>query len=739
MTRFTPFVALLVLLAAPVSAQEPVAAPVTAPSAEEVAEPEAVPAASAPSSAPAEAPAVPSQPAVPGVAVEAVSAPGDALDTAPADPLAPPEAPGSQPTSTSSLDRASTAGASEPTSAPDSASASMPAGPALVGKPGVAGGLEEVEDIGRVAVSLPPGTRWQVEVPTELHAVYLVLSPSPPDIKAQLLAYTAGDDLKVRIERNEPNLTVARIEQRNRRRGPLVVRPRTGLDADRALRPGMDEADVPLRGVADPNAEATPLVLHTGRLRRFATTDALCAMFRAPLPLEDRVPSPKLDLFRKAEAMFQAGDDAGAMPLFREVARTLPGHAIRGEYHARLGPENLARLRIADAALCMGKLRVARLRYEYLTDQGEYGPLRGLISLRFAELAWPEIPRDRALKLIAELEEPDAPEIVWHHTLVQAARVALLTGEQELGLELISKVPPHHRPQPLMEELLLQGIVAREAQGDDLGVASLAYDNRELLRAHPRGAALAVAAADAMRRAGAPAVSTSFLQEVLEELNSPPFLMLAVLARGYREAGDAYRAEKTIQYLVEQLRAAGGWLGRREEITISLAAAEVAIDAGGWQTAQRWLERADTVGGGPSVRALLRWSEAQVAVQAGRPEGATAPMLEAARMRRFLAPHRRAEVVLAASRNAIAHERVPDAEGLLRRFMMETQTVDEEVEVGYLLAQTFEAQGKFSLARGVYEDLGLRYSGTTFGALAAERGERLRFRERAARTMALRN
>jgi hypothetical protein len=652
-------------------------------------------------------------------------------------PAAPVVAPESQPSSSSAA-HASAAVPEQPTSAPDSAAASLPAGPALLGMPGPPGRFEEVEDIGRVSVSLPAGTRWQVEVPTELHAVYLVLSPSPPDIKAQLLPYTAGDDLRVRIERNEPNLTVARIEQRMMRKGPLVVRARLGLDADRALQPGMDEADAPLLGIAD-GQEDTRLVLHTGRLRRFATTSALCAMFRAPLPLDDRVPSPKLDLFKQAESLFAHGHDERAMALYRKVARTLPGHGIRGEYHARLGPENLARLRVGDVSLCQGKPRVARLRYEYLTEQGEYGPLRGLIALRFVELAWPDVSPGRALQMIAELEKPDAPEILWHHTLVQAARVALLAGEQEQGLELIEKVPAHHRPQPLMEELLLQGIVARQANGDHLGVAELAYDYRVLLRGHPRGAALAVAAADAMRKAGAPAVSTAFLQEVLEELKAPPFLMLAVLARGYRESGDGYRAEKTIQYLVEQLRAAGGWLGRREEITISLAAAEVALDADSWDTARLWLLRADGVGGGPAVRALLRWTEAKLALASETPADASDPILEAARMRRFLAPHRRAEVVLAAAAHGLEHDRVGDVEPILRRFMIETETVDEEVEVGFLLGRTFEAQGKFDLARGVYEDLGIRFGDTTFGALAAERGERLRFKERAAGSMVRRN
>lgn len=618
-----------------------------------------------------------------------------------------------------------------PTSQPASEPASQPAGgPALVGRAGKGGRFEEIENLGRISLRLPAGTRWQIEVPTELHAVYLVLSPSPPDIREQLLPYTAGDDLRVRMERVDANLTVARIDQRDQRHGPLVARAQTGLDADSVIRPEVFAEASETRGVAEPGDEPTRLLILTGRLRRFSASSTLCAIVRAPLPLDDRTESPKLTMFKNAEKLFALGRDDEALALYRKVARTLPGHAIRGEYHARLGPENLARLRVGDAALCKGELRVARLRYEYLTNQNEYGPLRGLIGLRFVELAWPEVPRTRAMEMIEKLEKPDAPEVLWHHTLVQAARVALLLGEQELGLQLIGQVPTHHRPQSLMEELLLHGIVARKAGGDDVGVSELAYENRGMLGAHPRGAALAVAAADSMRRAGAPAVSARFLQEVLEEVHDPPFLMLAVLARGYRESGDGYRAEKTIQYLVEQLRASGGWLGRREEITISLAAAEVAIDNGSWPTAQRWLERADGVGGGPAVRALLRWSEALVALEAGDEAAATEPLIGAARMRDYLATHRRAEVVLTAARHALKHDRGADAEAILRQFMNETRSVDEEVEVGYWLGRTFESQGRPDLARGLYEDLGLRHGDTTFGALAAERGARLRFKTR---------
>jgi hypothetical protein len=596
--------------------------------------------------------------------------------------------------------------------------------------------LSEIDSMGRLEIRLPAGTRWQIDTPTDLYVAHLVLTPAPRDIRRQLAPYAKGREMRVRIERLEPKLMVARIELLDRSGGPLLVRAKLGWGADTDLEGVWVRSMSTTRGVVRRDEGARRLVVHTGRMRRVASSGSLCETVRTPLPLDDRLENPKAEDFRKAEALFAARKYEEALPIYRKIARGLRDRFIKKEVHVSLGPEHLARLRIGDASVCLGKMRVARLRYEFLKDNAKYGPLNDLIRLRFLELSWPSPDPIVARGIIATLEERDPPDELYYQTRIQAARVALLLKDADLGFSLLRAVADERVPKNLVDQLLLEGLITREAAGDYLGVALLAHQYQSAIGQHPRGAALAVLAANAMRRVGAPMVATKFLQRVLEDLDDPPFLLLAVLARSFREAGDGYRAQKTLQYLREELRAYGGWLGRREEVTISLAAGEIAVDNRDWKLAQEWLMRADAVGGGPAVRALLRWVQSRVAVADGALAKVTKPLFEAVRLRKYLIKHRRAEVVTEGARHAMAIERPRIAEAMLREFMVETQDVDEEVEVGFLLARSFEAQGKLNFARGMFEDVGVRFADTTFGQLAEEGAARVRFRMRNAAALA---
>ena len=160
---------------------------------------------------------------------------------------------------------------------------------------------------------------------------------------------------------------------------------------------------------------------------------------------------------------------------------------------------------------------------------------------------------------------------------------------------------------------------------------------------------------------------------------------------------------------------------------MSLAATEVALDGQDWPTARLWLERADAVGGGPTVEALLSYIRGREALAAGNDEAALPHLTKAARMRASIAPFRRVDICLLAARSAAKIGKHEIAEEVLRPSMAEIENLDQEIEVAWRLGKALQAQGKLELALSLFSDISLRQPDSTYGRLAANRSAQLRF------------
>jgi tetratricopeptide (TPR) repeat protein len=321
---------------------------------------------------------------------------------------------------------------------------------------------------------------------------------------------------------------------------------------------------------------------------------------------------------------------------------------------------------------------------------------------------------------------------------VHAARVLLQAQEPERALEMISRIPEGARRQldgqylaRFEERALGDAINLRLWRGEDALLAGLVNQYKEVARRHRRFGAIARVTAEALRRLMLPERAVAFLQRAMSEGASEErdqLSLLAQLARGYRESGDIYRAERTVRYLVEQMAHREGWLGRREEIEIGLAAAEVSMDQGRWEEARAWLRRAWGLGGGDSVDAMLAYAHGRELLAAGDRKGAAEALIHAARNRALIPARRRVEVCLLTARLLEDFGRLDGAEELLRRLMAETADPEREVEVAWRLAHLLERKGEYERAYGLYAEIALRDPGSSYSKIASYRAEEVEFR-----------
>lgn len=598
--------------------------------------------------------------------------------------------------------------------------------------------LDESEMLARIRVKVGAGTRWQVERPLEEHKLFLVLSPPPRGLTAQLAPYQGLSTMEVVVERQTETLAVIRIEQREQGRGPFLVH--VGQVSPRGATTSPHEVvlyDEP--GGVSPSALTLEVIM--GRLTRHSPRRSLCAVLRTPMDIPVPEDTPHLETLKKGEALFLEGRDEEAADVLREIARPIRDatlmQASRGARVVTV-PE-VAALRLTDIQVCLGNLRSATLRYELIMRAKSSAQVRALAGLKWVQLTWPDVPAGYLESLMDALprNEDDALEarMVFH-----GLRVLHQTGAHREALERLGGLEARHLswlPGSLRRDfeasLVTSMVQSAKQRGDDVRLASLASAHKEHFMAHPRARAISVEVAGALRRLGLPDEAVGWLQEAMEGVHGADddVLLLAELALAYRESGDVYRAERTIRYLVERLRRADGWLGRRQELTIAEAAISVALDARRWKTALGWVDRARSVGAGPTIVALGHYLEAQRLRQAGSHVEAADAVIRAAKMRRFITPFRRVEVCLQASRLASSQAQLVQTVDLLRRFMAEVETDDEEVEVGYALADVLARSGDRARAMALLEDIALKQPEGTYGRLAKHALAQLAFERRA--------
>ena len=620
--------------------------------------------------------------------------------------------------------------------------------------------LRELEVLGRLQLRVSPGTRWQVERPLREGLLFLVLSPAPPRLEQQLQPYRVMGDLRVSVERQAPRLAVVRIEQESDSVSSLMVHVDDGRRGARSDHLTMVRAQ---RGAV---GDLMPLLqVHVGRMRRPTPAERFCSQVRLPLHIELRDDDPHATAFHGAEELMAAGQFEAALTQYREFAAplTAPVKAqarIDGKIQASLTASELATVRIGDVAACMGELKIATLRYEVIREARSH-PLRSLAEARWADLAWPYVPRTLARQIVEALPSWSPKDPIGRRRRLHGATLALMIDRPETALDLIAAEldpppPPTNtidKPEPvrplppelihnlkLLQSHALSVISVRAIeQRDDTALVVHLDRNGPALWRHPRALSLAIEGADAYRRLLLPDMCIELLQLTMKRVpdSARDELLLATLGRCYRDAGDTFRSERTLSYLVEAMRAAGsGWLGRREEATISLAATEVALDSERWGVARRWLDRALPFDPSPSVKALAAYVRGRELQKLGRDEEATEQLLAAAQLRHWITPLRRAQVVLDAVNAALAQGREAQAETYLRLLMAETAHQDTEREACYRLALVLHKRGQADKARALLRDLTLRDTDDTWGQLALDDLDRLDFEQRRARTIA---
>ncbi len=598
------------------------------------------------------------------------------------------------------------------------------------------GRIDEFEQIGIVAFQVQAGTRWQIERSLQTRRVFVVFDPAPPDLKAQVSTYGSLSGLSVEVEREGGALGVVRLELQARHGSLAAVaafRPAGGAAGeDRGeVERASDRGVVPSEGV---------LTLSVGQPRRLSPKADFCRFVRQPLPPPSSSPDPISALFEQAEGRFEVGDDAQALKLYGEVARSVEEVGSAGKIRSTraVSFDELAALRLADVQVCLGQERSALLRYEMLKD-GQVAPLvRLLAGFEWVEQAWPAVEPAVVESLLGEVSTVQGDPLVGR-VLVHAARVQIQRGEPRLALDRLASLSPESlswASEAAMGQLkaraLLDAINAAMEEGDDVGLVTMSSQHKAQIWAHPLGGEVVIEVAGAMRRLGLPELASGWIQESMEGVPgaSEEVRLLGELARAYRESGDLFRAEQTVRYLAERLGTRGGWLGRREEIAISMAAAEVALDGRQWGTAAGWLERAEAVEAGPAVTVMLAYVKGRARQEAGDKGEAASELLKAGEMRRHVTPYRRAQMCLEAAEAASAAGRGAEGVALLRAFMAEVEDVDEEIEVAFALAGLLKAEGDAARAQALYEDVALRQPEGTWGLLAQERAAATGFEAR---------
>ncbi|MEO1270737.1 MAG: tetratricopeptide repeat protein [Myxococcota bacterium] len=513
--------------------------------------------------------------------------------------------------------------------------------------------------------------------------------------------------------------------------------------------------------------EPTFLRVHLGRMRRPTPTERFCSHVRMPLHIGLADNDPHAQAFRDAEELMAAGQYVAALRLYRTFAAplTAPVKArarVDGTIKAQLSAADMASVRIADVAACMDQVQIAVLRYGVIRE-ARYHPLRALAEARWADLAWPNVPRTIAMQILEALPDASPDDPIGRRRRLHGAAIALMLGRPRLTLDLIAveldpppkppnaiEDPDAKEPEPLPRDLvhnlkLLQNhalsVVAARAldSRDDTGLVVAVDRYGPVLWRHPRALSLSIEAADAYRRLLLPGMCVELLQLTMKRVpnSARNELLLATLARCYRDHGDTFRSERTLSYLVEAMRSAGsGWLGRREEATISLAATEVALDSERWAIARRWLDRATAFDPNPGVKALNLYVRGRELLALGRPEEATTSLLAAAAMRHWITPLRRAEVVLDAVRQAMARGQLAEAETYLRLLMAEATHRATEREASYRLADVLQRRGQTDKARAVLRDLILREADDTWGRMAQDDLQHFDFEQRRTAIMA---
>ncbi len=593
--------------------------------------------------------------------------------------------------------------------------------------------LEEIELLTRLKLTVPAGTRWQIERPLAEHRIFVVISPPPPDLKRQLAPYRAMSGLVVQLERASDQLAVLRLEQARHDLGPVLVHVGQHTRTGKLVTPDALDLYATPRGVMP---EDGVMEIMLGRLRRLVSSQSLCRFLRTPLEASLSDSEPELEQFLKAEEKFLVGEDDEANAIYKTLAVPLheahnksgAGRVTRG---VTLG--ELAALRMSDVQVCRGALRSARLRYEML-NKGDASPVVKLLAgFKWVQLVYPEVDQQVIRSLQGELPDKiDNPLVA--RIFLHAVRVLLQNRQPAKALEMfthltatnLSWLPPREL-QALRHRTLSEAVQTMLRRDDKVALAVMGREHQAMVFEHPRALTMAIEIGTALRALGLPDQSVLWFQEAMEKVagGADDSLLLAELARSYRESNDLYRAEKTIRFLVERLKRHDGWLGRREEISISLAATAVALDARKWASAVRWLERAKGLGAGPSIEALRLYVQGRVEQDQGRAEAAARSMLRAAAMRGQITPFRRAEVCLKAAEAAADAGQMTQAVSLLRIFMAEVQNDDMEVEVGFALAQLLERGGQRHRAVGLFEDIALKQPDGTYGRLASHNAKRL--------------
>lgn len=710
--------------------------------------------------------------------------------------------------------------------------------------------VRELDLVGRLHLSLPTGTRWEVERPLDEGHFFLTLSPRPKDLEKQLEPLSAQTEVKISLERDSPELAVIRVEQREQQHGPLLVwaGPLEPVELDRLSR--FYEPRGAIEG-AEKEKEG-PLFVHFGRAARMTPQQELCRLLRQPYPPFMPEGYEGRQKFLQAEEAFALENYREAMALYREIAEPMSGtpeldyerrrtkawrqilaaeeeEAKRkaeeakkrkeageemaqeapaeapaeggeaapaegeqvagaqegqapaedgqaapkeGEEVAEVDPlkapmptgsvleqpqksiddmlfeealekpevlKTLAALRMGDIMVCAGRPRAAHLRYQLLEKGSGAGVTRRLARYQATQVAYPEVVLTPVLEDIAMLEEPKAKEeagALMGLLRVHAARVLMQAERPREGLEMLLRVTEEERSHmdpeylALMEERSLGDAVnMMMRQGDDVGLAALVTQHHEVASRHRRYASIARVTGEALLHLMLPERAIPFLQKTMAEL--PPevdqLALLSLLASSYRDAGDIYRADRTLRYLVEQLESADHWLRRRDEVSISLTAASIHLDRLQWGQARGWLARAWKLGAGDKAEAMLAYAHGRELMSAGDRKGATGALLHAARNRKHIPPRRRAEVCLLTAQILEDFGKRAEAEDLLRRFMAETTHETSELEVAWRLAQLMEKRGEFEKAQGLYAEIALRKPSSSYSKIARYRSEEVEF------------
>lgn len=596
--------------------------------------------------------------------------------------------------------------------------------------------------LGRIQLDVPVGTRWQVERPLQDNRLLFVLSPAPPNLIAQLQPYRHLDGLKVLLDRSTTKMAVIGIEA-DATPAPLYVDVKAGghdLDRGHQLMMGTSQWGTVER--------AGGLTIHLGRLRRYSPWQEFCRLARTPLGVSLEASDPNLEQFNRAEALFSHGEDLGANEIYADIAEKLRPQGFSGTRQITVSfrqftASELASFRLADVSLCEGQVRSARLRYDVLYHRPERTALEIVAGLSWIQLAYPDVDHGEAEALARSLSRTDKSPLA-PRAIIHAARVKLLLDHPQEALTDVRSLDGSAGGEPyrsVAQEIKLRALAALVGQKleahDDIGLVSSVADNGDIVWEHPRAMTISIETAEAYRRLLLPAQCVETLQTAMEKIPEAGknALLMGVLARCYRDSGDAYRASRTLDFLVEQMEHKSTWLGRKQETTISLAAAEAALDNRQWSVASRWLARASDSGAGRVVTALKAYVDGEAALKAGDHKEAVDNLLAAFANRKYLSALRRDSICLRVAMVAADAGRLVEAERTLRVLMEETQSADVESEVAYRLAGVLGARGDEQRAIALLAEVSAGSPEGTYGMLAKEMKERIEFRQRHGSTL----